>query len=353
MSGPFILAIAISIVCLTLYLLYDRTKTLGENFGPPKWVHEAFESGAKKVPTVEFPFKNIRDQSHNLLDIIAISAPFREKAHDDLYEQYREKGLRFLGISSYLNFPDKILNPYEDRYHEKAGHDYLKMVDAWVHCFREPSEKLRASGLPLLLSSEADLKDVDMYRPDPAIEKTHDFIYVCLDDNDRCDPGWQSHNRNWDLAKESLKIMCANYGLTGIIVGRNNCRFTKLCKGSITMMPFMEFGEFQRTIQRCRFLFVPNVADASPRIITEALCYNMPVLVNEHIFGGWHNVVAGVTGEFFSGTQDLPRALDRITKLTTYRPREWFVEHRGKKSRKEFAEFLNKIYDTHVYEAFI
>lgn len=338
-----VLILALAVAILVLYILYDRSKTLAENFVPTR----------ERVPTVAFPFKNIRDQSHNLLDIIAISAPFREKAHDDLYKQYQSKGMRFLGISSYLNFPDKIDNPYEDRYHEKEGHDYLKMVSAWVHCFREPSDKMKASGLPLLLSSEADLKDADMYKPDPSIEKTHDFIYVCLDDNDRCDPGWQSYNRNWDLAKECLKIMCANYGLTGIIVGRNNCRFTKLCKGSITMMPFMEFAEFQRTIQRCRFLFVPNVADASPRIITEAMCYDMPVLCNEHIFGGWHNIVPGITGEFFESVQNLPTALDRITKLQTYTPRKWFVEHRTKKSRKELAEFLNGVYDINISEAFI
>jgi len=256
--------------------------------------------------------------------------------------------LYFCGISSYLEFPDKIPNPHEDRFHEERGHDYLKMVDAWIHCFRQPSPALLNSGLPLLLSSEADLKDCHgYYKPDPTIKKEYDFIYICLDDDtEKCAPGWQSYIRNWDLAKKCLEVMCEQFHLKGVIVGRTKCEFTSKCNGIVKTLPFLEFHEFQREIQKCRFIFVPNVSDASPRVITESMCYNLPALVNYSIVGGWHNIHPGVTGEFFTNEVDVSVALNKIlTNYNSYTPRKWYCENRGQEiSGKIIAEFLEDNY---------
>ena len=40
-----------------------------------------------EVPTVEFPFKNVKNQRGENLKIIAITAPFREEKHEQLYKQ--------------------------------------------------------------------------------------------------------------------------------------------------------------------------------------------------------------------------------------------------------------------------
>ena len=296
-----------------------------------------------EVPTVEFPFKNLKNQRGENLKIIAITAPFREEKHEQLYKQYKEQGLHFLGISSYLDFPDKIVNPYEDTFHKKQNHNYLKMVSSWVYCTRSPSTNMKNAKIPLLQLTEADMKDTNYYSPDRSIKKEYDFIYVCLDDNKKCEPGWQSYNRNWVLCKECLKVMCSKYNLKGLIVGRINCKITDLCSDKIKFVPFMKFHEFQKTIQKCKFAFVPNITDASPRVITEALCYDMPVLVNENILGGWHNVIPGITGEFFTNEINLKYALDKILNKS-YKPRKWFLKHRGENSRKQFADFLKKNY---------
>ena len=295
-----------------------------------------------EVLKVDFPFKNLFDDNNDKLNIILIAAPFREKKHEKLYEEYKKKGLKFCGISSYLSFPDPIMNPYEDKFHEKRNHDYIEMTDAWLHCFREPSEKLKASEKPSLLLTEADLKDTSDYKPDKNIKKEYDFMYVCLKDNDKCDPGWQSYNRNWDLGKKCLEIMCGKYNMKGLLIGRENCEFTDKCNGIVKVLPILPFNEFQKEMQKCKFLFVPNISDASPRVITEAICYNMPVLVNRNIFGGWHNVIPGVTGEFFTDENNIQTALDKIT-TNIYQPREWFIKNRGKKiSGKRLAKFLIK-----------
>lgn len=299
-----------------------------------------------EVPSVEFPFKNIYDENGTKLNIIAISAPFRETDHELKYEMYKGMGLGLLGISSYLEFPNKIDNPYEDRFHEEKNHDYPAMVTSWIHCFRDPGYKLQYSGLPLMLLTEADLKNVDHYKPDLSVQKEYDFIYICLDDNENCTPGWNWYIRQWDLAKRCLEVMCAQFHLKGVIVGRTKCEFTDKCTGIVKVVPFLPFHEFQAEMQKCRFLFAPNGSDASPRVITEAMLYNMPVLVNKNIVGGWHNVIPGVTGEFFTSEYDIAAALEKLTyPNANYTPRQWYVENRGlDHSGKQLAEFLKTNY---------
>lgn len=298
------------------------------------------------VPNVSFPFKNIFDENGNKLNVILISAPFRQKEDEELYEEYKNKGLYFCGISSYSEFPDKLVNPFEDRYHEDRKHDYTKMVSTWLYCFREIPEVLKKSNLPMILLTEADLKDTDVYKPDESIIKTRDFIYSCPQDNETCSTGWQSTIRNWELAKRCLGVMCEDFNLSGLLIGRTNCEYTEKCKNNIKTEPFLPFHEFQKELQKSKFLFVPNGSDASPRVITEALSYNIPVLVNKNIVGGWHNVIPGVTGEFFTDENDVKEALEKITKnYKEYTPRKWFIENRGKKiTGKILAEFLKRHY---------
>lgn len=297
------------------------------------------------VPVVAFPFKNLYDDKGNKLNIISISAPFREPEHERLYEKYKKQGLYFCGISSYLDFPDTLKNPYEGHFHEEEKHDYISMVSTWLHCFRELPDILKKSNMPKMLMTEADMKNMDTYKIDPTIKKEYDFIYVCLDDDDKCTPGWNWYNRNWDLGKKCLEIMCRQFKLRGIIVGRTNCEFTDYCTGIVKVMPIMAWDKFQIEMQKCKFIFVPNISDASPRVITEAMCYNMPALVNYNIIGGWHNIIPGVTGEFFTDETNIADALQKITTQTTYTPRKWYEENRSlKNSGVQFAQFLIQHY---------
>lgn len=299
-------------------------------------------SDIKDIPKVEFPFKNLFDDKGNKLNIILIAAPFREKKHEDLYLEYKNAGYDFCGISSYLNFPNTIDNPYEDKFHVQQNHDYMAMVTSWLTCFREPLK----CDLPTLLLTEADLKDTSYYKIDPNITKEYDFLYCCLKDNDKCTPGWQSYNRNWELGKKCLSVMCEQFKMKGILVGRENCEFTSSCEGLMKVTSLLPFSEFQMELKKSKILFVPNIADASPRVITEALCYNIPVLVNRNILGGWHNVIPGVTGEFFTDEIDIIIALNKIiNNYKKYTPREWYTMNRGKeKSGAILAQFLIENY---------
>lgn len=328
------------VICIFLVFYVQR-----ENYTAKMIIEHKIQ---KEIPTVQFPFKNLYDDKGNKLNIILISAPFREKSHENLYDEYKRQGLSFCGISSYLEFPNRIENPYEDRYHEKRGHNYPSMVSTWLHCFRKQEYIEPFRHLPNLLLTEADLKDVLNIKEDKNVKKEYDFLYCCLSDNDECKPGWQSYNRNWELAKKCLIVMCKKFKLKGLMVGRQNCEYTTECLGIVKTLPLLKYEEFQKELKKSRFLFVPNVSDASPRVITEAICYNIPVLVNKNIFGGWHNVIPSITGETFNDENDIEEVLDRmlnINNISTYQPKKWFTENRGRHhSGKLLSEFLIQNY---------
>lgn len=298
-----------------------------------------------EIPKVEFPFKNIFDENGKKINIILISAPFRTKEHEDLYKEYLEAGLDFCGISSYQEFPNKIANPYEDRFHEERNHDYPSMVKCWLHCFKDEKYIKKFKHLPHMLLTEADLKDTDYYKPEN-LKKEYDFIYVCLKDNDKCIDSWQAYNRNWELAKKCIEIMCSKFRLKGLLVGRINCDIPESCKGLLTLTDFLSFYVFQSYLKKSKFIFIPNISDASPRVITEALSYNVPAIVNWNIFGGWHNIKPGVSGEFFTDENNLIHALEKLlNNYDNYKPREWFINTSGKNIKgKELAEFLLEYY---------
>lgn len=75
-----------------------------------------------------------------------------------------------------------------------------------------------------------------------------------------------------------------------------------------------------------RVLFAPNLHDASPRVLAEALCLDVPILVNRHIVGGW-KYVHSETGAFFDSIDNVvPAFRDIINGLQRgdLHPREWF-----------------------------
>ena len=76
----------------------------------------------------------------------------------------------------------------------------------------------------------------------------------------------------------------------------------------------------------CRVLFAPNLHDASPRVLAEAMCLDVPILVNRHILGGW-KYVNNRTGAFFGGEDDVVEAFKGILAVQEQgqmQPRQWY-----------------------------
>ena len=143
--------------------------------------------------------------------------------------------------------------------------------------------------------------------------------------------------------------MCNEYSLKGLLVGRIGCEIPNSCHHLMELTDFQKYNEFIANYNKCKFIFLPNTIDASPRVATEAMSYNLPLFMNENILGGWKYVISGNTGEFFNLDLDLfKKSLDTFLinlANNVYKPREYFINNYGyEKSGKKLLEFVKKIY---------
>ena len=311
---------------------------------------ESFTDKVDKIDNVEFPFKNMIDKNGKNLDIILITAPFRETSHYEKYEKFKKDGIKIIGITSYLQFPDKVLNPHDPAmkscWKDKTCEEYINKCDAWLYCMRNANELFKGSNKPILEIAQSDFSNPDNVKPKLEIPIEYDFIYCCLNDNDKCTEGWNSINRNWKLAQKCFEIMCLKYKLKVLIIGRINCKLdNEEVRKYLTFLDFQPYHKFHECINKAKYVFIPNVMDASPRILAESLCLNKPALVNKNIVGGW-KYINDQTGELFTNENDVEKALKKLLEnFSKYTPRKYFSENYGpQRCGKLLAGFLKGVY---------
>lgn len=186
----------------------------------------------------------------------------------------------------------------------------------------------------LLLLSQSDFA---LPAKGPAMPKKYDFTFSGSDQDVHRDcVGWSSFAKNWTFAKEALEVMCSQ-GITGVLVatkdkqGRKACSIPANCAGKITQTTFLSQEEFFKYVRQSKFLFVPQVHDASPRVTTQALALDVPLLMNRNIIGGW-KYVNEKTGEFFNDLSDFQESLTKILSKADrheYEPRRWVSANAG------------------------
>lgn len=340
------LAIVIIVILLSyqkIVNLYDRYNGNNKNngYGSNSGFFEMFKYRESfknvDVPDMKRPFLNIYDDKNQKINVVFITHPFTRKECIEQYEEAKKKGVFFLGMSSYCEFPGIVSNPHDILHNPEDDawkkYDYYELTEGWCHCFRNPEKYIKNDKIPRILLSESDFANYDNHKPDASIEKKYDFMYVCLKDNEKCEDGWQAYNRNWQVAKKCLDIMCEKYKLKGLLVGRINCDIPQGCHNLMELTDFMEYKNYIKTYNQCKFIFVPNIADASPRVLTEAICFNLPALVNYNILGGW-KYIDEKSGELFINEYDFGSVLEKfLTKLNNneYSPRQQFIDNWGTK----------------------
>lgn len=295
--------------------------------------------------SVKFPFRNILDSNNKNTNIIAITAYFRGDEHKNQYLDLKKKGYKFLGITSYLEFPGKINNPYEDTYHIKHKDDYINMCFAWCHCFREPY-KIFPKNTKLALISESDFVNSSYLKPNKT-KKKYDFIYICLRSQKKCVVGWQEYIHRWTFAKKCIELMVNKYKLKGILIGRHNCPNLPEIKNKklLEYTTFLKYGEFINKIRESKFLFECSESTASPRVVTESMSLNLPVLLYKNIVGGW-KYINNKTGEFFIDFEDFEKNLQLLLKKhknKKYKSRKYILDNYGfENSGKKLLSFIKE-----------
>ena len=101
-----------------------------------------------QVETVKRPFLNLyavkKDGTEIATNIIFITHSFTRDDCEVNYNDYKAKGMHFLGLSSYSEFPGPISNPHDalhDPKHKAYTYDYFNLTRGWCSVFREENNK--------------------------------------------------------------------------------------------------------------------------------------------------------------------------------------------------------------------
>lgn len=233
----------------------------------------------------------------------------------------------------------------------------LNQVSGWCHAFREP-DRFFPDGTKNMLMPESDFMDPMFLESDKKHKKKkYDYFYF-------------THNSGTGIEYKGLysfidilpKLCKKN--LRGLVIvyfpnsGRPY-RFTvKLNKKQRRILDKyekyikyhwgkMSVSQMNIAMQSCRFGLFPNIIDNSPRLITECLIRDTPLLMNEEIVGGWHYINDN-TGELFN-INNISEKIDIIINRK-HSPREYFMSHYGfKRSSSRLAKHVEDLFDISGY----
>tara|TARA_B100000787_G_C16197105_1_gene301751 strand:- start:2217 stop:2822 length:606 start_codon:yes stop_codon:yes gene_type:complete len=172
-------------------------------------------------------------------------------------------------------------------------------------------------------------------------------MYICHRENltDCSKTEWVAYNKNLELAEKCISILCKKKKLKGLLVGREGCSIPGCTNINIEVTKKLDYYTLAKKYDECKLIFIPNIHDASPRVLCESLAHDLRCLVNKNLVGGWKYVNEN-TGEFFTNEKDFEEKIDKIlNNYDSYSPRKYFVENYGiKNSGKKLKDFVYKIF---------
>jgi hypothetical protein len=345
-TKPFfvILLVVIILVLSVCTSIYFWKKYSG--FGNLTDQAKTFLENQKEI----FPFRLLCDENRNYVPFVALTAFFRTDADRQRYKDFLSHGIEVIGYTSYKTFPKPISDGTGDQSTVEDPFEYTGEIKTWVVCFKNLEEYGFTNTNNLLEMSESDFKDP--VPPPYSTNKQYDCIYSCLQDDDNSCPldGWNAVNRNFNLALKCFPIMVKEFNLKILVVGRLHCGLEELYPNNITVVNMLPYHEFQENLKNSKFLFIPNIYDASPRVVTEAISNNVPVLMNRSIVCG-SKYITPQTGVLFTDEYDIRGSLKKMNQLTTdisagtVSPASWWSEHYNvSDSGTKFRNFLHAIY---------
>ena len=304
-------------------------------------VNEYLQKESQRKFSEIFPFRLLSDENRKLIPVIALTSFLGSTERVNKYHEYIANGIKVIGYTSYKSFPKPISDGTVDSQSLDDTFRYTKEIKNWVCCFKNPNEYTFTRNNTLLEMSESDFVDAKPINT----PKKYDFIYICLqDEKDSCPlTGWNAVNRNFDLALKCFPIMINEFNLKILVVGRLNCGLEELYPGSIEVVGMLPYNEFQEKLKESKYLFVPNIYDASPRVVTEALSKDIAVFMNKNILCG-SKYINEHTGEFFTDQYDIKYHLKRFLNKKMH-PIEWWRQNYSReKSGTKFRNFLLTCY---------
>jgi len=298
--------------------------------------------GNLQVEKSKHPFRNMCDENGTVLPIVAMCSFIRSDEERGYYKRYIDAGVKIIGVTAFKSFPKIISDSTPDKYYTEDDFKYVEKVQNWLVCFNNPERYGFTSKNNITDISESDFYDVDST---PIPEKKYDFIYSCLDDDTPdCSPeGWNYVNRNFELALKCFPIMINEFKMKILVIGRTNCGLTEKFGSNMEVLPFLPWHEFQGKLRESKYLFIPNIYDASPRVIGESLTKGLPILMNRSILCG-SKYINNETGELFTDEHDV-RFHIKALLAKKYNTKEWWSNNYGvSRTGVKLRNFLVKYY---------
>lgn len=268
-----------------------------------------------------WPFQRVLDTRSQPTRWVLVHGPIVTREQQQQFADLRRSDHRFAGMSSYITFPQPEPEAIS-RGPKRDGLDYEAICEVWCHCFREPGKYLRTD-LPRALISASDFTDYMRVSQEafcvPERQESMEFVYVGATED------WKREAKNWALAGQCISHLCGELGLRAFVVGSPNSQFP--AHPEVLFSAPLPWNQLLTRLSQAKFLFVPNVWDASPRLLAEALCLNVPLVVNSNILGGW-KYVNRFTGAFFNNEHDVISAANDCLQQTLS-PRDWFRGNHG------------------------
>ncbi len=265
------------------------------------------------VTVLRWPFLFVLNARSQRTGWALVNGPIVTPEQRDQFAELRRAGYRFAGMSSYMTFP--VMDTADTL-------DYEALCEVWCHCFREP-DRFLSTAMPHALISISDFTDYQRITPEFVVrtnlEESFDFIYVGATEE------WKRQAKNWQLAARCIPRLCQELRLRCLVIGTPTGDFPS--SHNVIFRSVLRWDVFLGLLARARLLFVPNICDASPRLLAEALCLNVPLVVNRSILGGW-KYVNRFTGVFFTNEKDITAAVQACCEQTVA-PREWFRANYG------------------------
>lgn len=297
-------------------------------------------------------FRNVKNERDQLVNVMLVRAPWQSRHEEELFDKYK-KEILFIGISSLEDYPLPGPNPFSPNFPRDK---YVGLFPGFLNMYRNP-EKIYPSHVKTLLMSQSDFSLPPMQ---PALPKIYDFTFSGTDqDVDNDCVGWSSFAKNWTFVVEALEVMCGELGMTGVLVatmakqGEKKCKIPSSCEGKMKQTRYLENQQdFFHYVRQSRFVLAPQVHDASPRVVAQALALNVPLLMNRNLIGGW-KYLTEKTGEFFNDITDfrqsVKRLLHNIEAGDVYEPRKFMDENYGDDNAgARFAKFISENFQDRV-----
>jgi len=291
-----------------------------------KGIHSIPNKIVRKVFSKENQEKNLTDDSI----CIVCNFRFKEKKVDwsskvkAICHPFRDDSIFPSHIKRYLfsesDFCDKMITPTKNCSWEYSNYKY-----DFIYFTLNNKEGTRSKGIYLisLLDKVADSLNLNGLVVDYSVKET------------------SKHKAT--IYEESLKkVRKIIPSLKRIVVLKKHLTSSEVCAA----------------MNGAKFVFLPSDADASPRLLTEALVRDKPLVVNSHIYGGW-KYINDTNGVFFNAPtvedflndrvtdfhfSSLKMSIEKVLRIDCSKISGKYYELYGfKNASKELSRIINKI----------